>query len=275
MKVWFVVMDEVFFLPPYLEETLARLPDDVTAVGVTPVGEFESPRDAVATLRERAAMFGRWQALLLAVLAVFFRLGALILPDGYVAGRPLSVRAVADRHDVRVVETDDINSSSFVSTIEEANVDVVVSSNPEIFGQELLEAPRIGCINRHTSYLPQNRGLYPVYWALADRQESTGASVHWMTEGIDEGAIIQREAIPISTGDTLVSLYIEGYDRSAGLTVRSLEQIRDGSVDPIPNEGGNYNSVPDPETVRRFHAQPHGAVDLSDAVCLLRWEQRR
>lgn len=62
----------------------------------------------------------------------------------------------------------------------------------------VLDAPRLGILNVHTSLLPRYRGPMPVQWALRNGDPDIGVTVHWMDEAIDTGSIVtQRGAIAL------------------------------------------------------------------------------
>lgn len=74
-----------------------------------------------------------------------------------------------------------------------------------ILPPEVLELFPAGCINLHPAYLPFNRGTYPNVWSIVEGTPA-GASLHYMDEGIDTGAVLARRRIakrPWDTGETL------------------------------------------------------------------------
>jgi methionyl-tRNA formyltransferase len=66
--------------------------------------------------------------------------------------------------------------------------------------REILDIPRLGCLNVHPSLLPENRGPEPLFWTFRDGKERTGVTIHLMDEGLDSGAIVAQEAIEIPDG---------------------------------------------------------------------------
>ena len=66
--------------------------------------------------------------------------------------------------------------------------------------REILNIPRLGCLNVHPSLLPANRGPEPLFWTFRDGNEQTGVTIHLMDEGLDSGAIVAQEAIEIPDG---------------------------------------------------------------------------
>ncbi len=71
-----------------------------------------------------------------------------------------------------------------------------------MLGRRLLALPRRGALNMHGSLLPKYRGRAPVNWAVITGESETGASLHYMTEKPDAGAIVGRQAVPILPDDT-------------------------------------------------------------------------
>ena len=66
---------------------------------------------------------------------------------------------------------------------------------------------RFPCINVHPSLLPAFPGLDAVGQALATGAQETGVTVHFLDEGVDTGAVIAQERVPIEPGDTAEALY--------------------------------------------------------------------
>ena len=69
----------------------------------------------------------------------------------------------------------------------------------EIIPKQLLEVP---CINIHPALLPKYRGRYSIPHAIFNGEKYTGATIHFMNEGIDTGSIILQEKIKIEDNDT-------------------------------------------------------------------------
>lgn len=84
---------------------------------------------------------------------------------------------------------------------------VLVGGFSIILKRPLIEIPRVGCVNCHSSLLPAHRGPNPfLACILADEKES-GVTFHAIDEGIDTGAILRQYAIPIRENETAGSLF--------------------------------------------------------------------
>ncbi len=74
---------------------------------------------------------------------------------------------------------------------------IIVASYGLILPQELIDLPRFGCVNVHTSMLPALRGPSPIQAALLDGLEKTGVSIMKMDSKIDHGPILKQEEVKI------------------------------------------------------------------------------
>jgi phosphoribosylglycinamide formyltransferase 1 len=76
---------------------------------------------------------------------------------------------------------------------------------------QLLTAPFLGrfprrIVNVHPALLPRFPGLQPIRDALAAGVAETGATVHFVDEGVDTGPVIRQERVAIEPGDTVESV---------------------------------------------------------------------
>jgi methionyl-tRNA formyltransferase len=93
----------------------------------------------------------------------------------------------------------------------------------------LLELPRIGCVNCHSSLLPKHRGPNPFAWCLLTGETRTGATFHVMDPGIDTGDILDQTAFDITKEDTTLSIYRRACDQTRMRVVDVMDQVeRDG-----------------------------------------------
>ena len=84
---------------------------------------------------------------------------------------------------------------------------IVTCAYGQIIPKEILDAPRLGCINVHGSLLPKLRGGAPIHWAIINGEEKTGMTIMYMDVKMDSGDIISQRETIISEDDNLESLY--------------------------------------------------------------------
>ena len=143
--------------------------------------------------------------------------------------------------------------------IETARADaMVVAAYGLILPQWMLDMPRLGCFNIHASLLPRWRGAAPIHRAIEAGDLETGVTIMQMDAGLDTGAMLLTEKLPIGARDTSATLH----DRLAGLggrlIVQALELAATGGLHPVsqPDTGISYAAKID---------KAEAAVDWRDA----------
>jgi methionyl-tRNA formyltransferase len=140
--------------------------------------------------------------------------------------------------------------------LSDREVDLVVSiACPQIVREEMLNCPPEGIINTHGALLPEYRGKLPSFWVLANGEEKTGVTVHYMNEELDDGPIIVQKEVPIRPDDTLHSLVLRSKVKyGASALAEAVRRIREGKVDLKENDEvrATYFSFPTVEAIQRF-----------------------
>jgi methionyl-tRNA formyltransferase len=85
-------------------------------------------------------------------------------------------------------------------------------------------------INVHPSLLPKYRGSAPIQWALAHGDTVTGVSIIYLAQKMDAGDIIRQETYSIGKDETSQRLHDKLAVRGAGLLLKALDDIRNGTV---------------------------------------------
>jgi methionyl-tRNA formyltransferase len=127
--------------------------------------------------------------------------------------------------------------------IEAAQADVmVVAAYGLILPQWVLDTPRLGCLNIHASLLPRWRGAAPIHRAIEAGDAQTGVTIMQMDAGLDTGAMLLREAVPIAGDDTTASLHDKLAALGGRLIVEALELAACGGLKSVaqPEEGVTY-----------------------------------
>jgi methionyl-tRNA formyltransferase len=156
---------------------------------------------------------------------------------------PTPVAALAEELNLPVFKPTRARDDSFVMTIRDLSPDlIVVVAYGQILPQALLDVPRFGCLNVHTSILPKYRGAAPIQWAIVDGESETGVTIMKMDSGLDTGDIVSEAHTPIENTDNAQTLH----DRLAGIgadqLIKTIPGFVEGSIRPIkqPAEGVTY-----------------------------------
>lgn len=117
----------------------------------------------------------------------------------------------------------------------EADLFVVVAYG-EIIKKNLLEMPKLGCINIHASLLPKFRGAAPIQRCLMEGEKKTGITIIEMSPQMDAGDILAIEAIPIADDMTFGELEANLCDLSIKLLVDVIRHFDEGKVVKTPQD---------------------------------------
>lgn len=255
MRVLFITTEEPSFLPLFFQKVVAERRDDI--VGIVVVSPLYKGATWISQARRFIRAFGIKEFFIEGVFFAYYK--ALDRVSRFVRlGRFYSVKSVAQSYQISVYEPADVNAPAFLDTLRDLSPDLIISvSTPQIFRDDLIELPAYGCINVHSSLLPNYRGILPTFWVLANGEQETGVTVHYISKDIDEGDIILQEKVPIAPEETLHSLIGKCKAVGADLVLEAIEQFENGSISPTPNrvEEGSYFSFPTREAVKEFRVR--------------------
>ena len=147
---------------------------------------------------------------------------------------PPPVKEEAVALGIPVIQPEKLRGSEELQQIIALNPDLVVTAAfGQILPKELLDAPRLGCINVHASLLPQYRGGAPIHQAIIDGQAKTGVTIMYMAQKLDAGDIISQREIMIEDTDHTGLLFDKLSEVGKGLLKDTLPSIIDGTNDRI------------------------------------------
>jgi len=251
MRVYLIIDETRFYHPGFVSEFLKKTTDEVVGGAlVTKVPKKNSIENYLRT---------HWYYLKPSEMAkLAFRKYTMAMKDLLLRrdlNRPFySVRSVLEFFKIDFIEVRyDMNQKRYIDSIKEKEPDVIVSCNSLIFKEEVIEIPKICCLNRHSALLPSYGGLWPVFQAYRRGEEYTGVSVHVMQRKIDTGNVLAQIKIRIEEGDTIADLYNKCFKISADVVIAALEKVRKGDFTPC-SEGyqSSYFSFPVGEHWQEF-----------------------
>jgi methionyl-tRNA formyltransferase len=117
---------------------------------------------------------------------------------------------------------------------------MVVAAYGLILPQAVLDLPPRGCLNIHGSLLPRWRGAAPIQRAIEAGDTETGITIMQMDAGLDTGAMLLREALPIAADDTAASLHDKLAAQGARLITEALANLDKLAPTPQPELGVTY-----------------------------------
>ena len=96
--------------------------------------------------------------------------------------------------------------------------------------KEIIDIPKYGIINVHSSLLPKYRGASPIHSAILNGDTETGVSIMYIEEGLDSGDVILKEYCKIAEDDTLGTLHDKLKNLGAVGLEKALKLIENGEV---------------------------------------------
>lgn len=119
-----------------------------------------------------------------------------------------AVKQVAIKRDISLLQPKTLKPPEIQAQLIDLNADViVVAAYGLILPAAVLSIPRYGCLNIHGSVLPRWRGAAPIQRAILAGDKETGITIMQMDVGLDTGAMLLIERIPIEKNDTTLSLH--------------------------------------------------------------------
>jgi methionyl-tRNA formyltransferase len=190
------------------------------------------------------------------------------------AGRGLELTAPAVKVraielGIRVVQPTKLRTGEFAAWAREERADVaLVVAYGRILPRDVLDAPRLGCVNVHASLLPKYRGAAPITWAVVDGEAETGVTLMKLDEGMDTGPTFARVTTPIGADETagevgarLAMLGAEAVRRhlpeyvAGACTLEAQDHARSTTAPMLSKEDGRVDWA---RSARRVHDHVRG-----------------
>lgn len=155
------------------------------------------------------------------------------------------VKEFALEHNLKIYQPEKVRKNTeFIEEIKKLNPDVIcVVAYGKILPKEILEIPKLGCINVHGSLLPKYRGAAPIQWAVINGEKKTGITTMYMDIGMDTGDMILKEEVEIGENETTGELWDRLSKLGAQLLVKTLKEIENGTAPRIP-QGPDFTLAP-------------------------------
>ena len=126
-------------------------------------------------------------------------------------------------------------NAAFEATLRESGADVAVTcAYGKILPLSVLNIPRYGFLNTHTSLLPAYRGSAPIQWALINGEAVTGTTIMQTDEGMDTGPVLLQEPLPVAPEWTSLDLADALSAQASRLIVQALSNLN--GLSPTPQD---------------------------------------
>lgn len=161
--------------------------------------------------------------------------------SGKIAKPP--VKRVAEENNILVIQLTNIKEQ--YQEIIDLDPDLIVTcAYGQILPVELLNYPRLGCINVHASLLPKLRGGAPIHRAIMEGHSKSGVTIMYMAPGMDDGDIISKKEVEITDTDTASTLHDKLSILGSELLIETLPSIIEGTNERIPQNEREVTFAP-------------------------------
>ena len=144
------------------------------------------------------------------------------------------VKECALSYGIPVLQPLKIKEKDAVEELRKYPADIfVVAAFGQLLSEEILNMPRLGCINIHASLLPAYRGAAPIQWCVINGEEKTGVTIMQMAKGMDTGDILLQKEVVLDEKETGGSLFDRLMETGAELIVEALPKIEAGELIPV------------------------------------------
>lgn len=204
-------------------------------------------------------------AALNAIVAAGFEVPLVLTQPDRPKGRGMQLQAspvkqAALAHGLRVEQPEKLRGNDVaLQMLRDVQADVmVVAAYGLILPQDVLDAPKHGCLNIHASLLPRWRGAAPIQRAIEAGDAETGVCIMQMDAGLDTGAIVSEHRYAIKNSDTANEVHDELMKLGADAIVADLRRLQ---------VSGSLKSVPQPENGVTY------AQKLSKDEAQINWQE--
>ena len=136
------------------------------------------------------------------------------------------------------------NNVEFIEKMKALEPDVIcVVAYGKILPKEILDIPRLGCINVHGSLLPKYRGAAPIQWAVINGDKVTGITTMYMDIGMDTGDMILKQEVEVGPDETTGEVWNKLSKIGGQLLVKTLKQIENGTA-PRIQQSDDFSMAP-------------------------------
>ena len=116
------------------------------------------------------------------------------------------VKELAEKYGIVVIQPECIRKDYNEVVMRHPDI-IITCAYGQIIPKEILDCPRLGCINVHASLLPKYRGGAPIQRAILNGDIETGITIMYMDEHMDTGNMISKRKIEIKEDDNFGTLH--------------------------------------------------------------------
>lgn len=197
---------------------------------------------------------------------------------------PPPVKVLAEENGIPVFQPTSLkkgeDAENALKTLKELSPDlIVVVAYGKILPKEVLDVPKLYCMNVHASLLPKYRGAGPIQWSVLNGEKETGVTTMLMAEGLDTGDMLMKKSTEIGENETASELHDRLSLIGAELLIETIDAIKNDNVTPVKqnDDESSYSPMLTKDmcpidfnkTAREIHNQIRGLSDWPCATAIM------
>ena len=271
VKIFVVTQEEPFYIPKVIRYIIENSGKKYEILGYTCLPPQRKNRTFKDWFFERTRIYDYRELFIVGLLFVYCNLQKRIIAK--VTGKNFySVAKTFKEFGLKAIETNDINSSSYLSRLKNLNADIIISiSCPQLFGKELLAVPKKYCLNVHGTLLPRHRGVFGSWWTIFLDDKEAGATIHTMELKLDAGNILWQQEFEVEKEETQYSIANKTKRMMAIGLVEILNKNAKNELQSISSKyQQSYHKAPTKEEGKEFHRKGMRIIKPGDIKNVLR-----
>ena len=155
------------------------------------------------------------------------------------------VKEIGLESGINVLQPRSLKEKNTIEVLDSFEPDlIIVVAYGLLVPKEVLEIPKMGCINVHASILPKWRGASPIEYSIYSGDKETGITFMQMSEGLDQGPILEVHKCKIENEDSLDTLENKFVELSKANLLNFLEKLEKGKVKETPQDHSKATLAP-------------------------------
>lgn len=159
-----------------------------------------------------------------------------------VIGTP--VKQLAEKHNLPILQPHSLKEDDFKAQLRQLNPDIFVVVAFKILPKDVINIPKFGSVNLHSSLLPKYRGAAPINWAVLNGDQETGITIFQIEPKVDTGDMLLQRKITIEESDTCQEVHDKLSVLGSASLLEALNNLESGKVTKIPQDDSLATKAP-------------------------------
>jgi methionyl-tRNA formyltransferase len=266
INVFIITQNEPFYIPKMVRFLVDNQFVGYKIIGYTVLSPSRKNKSIYTWIKERTTIYSYFE---LFIVGLAYSL-TKVLSSSNISYSYSNEKILRNRN-IKGLKTNDINCDSFIKEVTNLNPDIILSiSCPQLFGDKLLKAPTMFCLNAHGTLLPSHRGVFGSFWTLFNNDKVAGGTIHTMELKLDAGEILWQREFEVEKNDTQYSIAYKTKKIMAAGLVELFKQINMDKLNVIqPNYKSSYHRAPTKEQGNEFRIKGYKIVKIRDLKYML------